>query len=576
MRLFNCQTHALEEFLGNPPNKYAILSHMWETDEVTFQVYHNQSVEHETMKGWYKVRKACEQALEDGFEYLWADTLCIDKSSSSELSESINSMFKWYRDSAVCYAYLSDVASDGTEFEKSRWFSRGWTLQELIAPGELKFYGKSWDFIGLKSTMLDQLHTITTIDPTALQGGNLRLLSVAQKMSWASQRQTTRPEDIAYCLLGIFGISMPMLYGEGSRAFLRLQEQIVREYNDETLFAWRSGSINNDKQQQQQHEPPTGVFAISPDAFAGSANFYPCQPRWSSLKQFDPMTVSNRGVQFVAPSRKLDNPGDTNGLEDSVGRSDEVYHVQLACKEVGFDSKPRLRAGIYLAKPSGPGDTWSRVHPDELPPFASWTKYEVNSFFALKERSPLQELTLGAGAGGGGDAPLFWIRTLPTVGATWPYRLAFAHPSNCWDVKNSMFRWQRGGEQNPIVLAFRKSVVYSTADKAQNEDKDPRTPSSYFLVFLGIKEPEQPQAEDWSRQYTWCHIKYVEKAVLTAENVDLEMQGLDIGEIMAMSERRGDKWFHCEGDGWLLKCYLQMEVVRGHHLFCVDLHQREA
>ncbi|KAK7940928.1 uncharacterized protein PG986_013315 [Apiospora aurea] len=534
MRLLNCRTRTLEYFLEDP-----------------------LSYQHETKAGWYKIQKSCDQALRDGWDYLWADTLCIDKSSSSELSESINSMFKWYRDSAVCYAYLSDVLPDGGDFEKSRWFSRGWTLQELIAPGELKFYGRHWDFIGLKSAMLDQLHSITAIDPTGLQGGSLRLLSVAQKMSWASRRQTTRPEDMAYCLLGIFNTSMPMLYGEGSRAFVRLQEQNVRDYDDQTLFAWVSSG-------HREGDQPTGVFATSPAAFACSAKFYPCQPRWSNEKQFDPITVSNRGVQFMVPARKLD-PRDAERL--GAGHGYEVFHMQLACKEVGFDMKPRLRAGIYLTKRFGTGNTWSRIRPTQLPPFESWEKYKVKAFFALKERSPLQDLVLRGSSSDSSAA--FWARTMPT--GAWPYRLAFTYPPHCWDEKNNMFRGQHLGKQEPFVLGFRKSVAYDTAGETQNE----KSPSSYFLVFFGMKEPEQPQAGEWSKQHTWCQVKYVEQAVLTAENVDLVIQDLDKEAVVAMSERGGDKQFLCEGDGWLLKCYVQLEVVWGQHLFCADMHLRE-
>ncbi|OIW27820.1 hypothetical protein CONLIGDRAFT_551906, partial [Coniochaeta ligniaria NRRL 30616] len=179
-------------------------------------------------------------AFRDGLAYVWIDTICIDKSSSAELSEAINSMFKWYRNAAICYAYLSDVPQ--VRLEYSRWFTRGWTLQEMIAPQELRFYDANWDALGTKSDLLDRLCDITGVDTTALRGGNLRFFSVARKMSWASRRQTTREEDIAYCLLGIFDISMPLLYGEGSKAFIRLQEQIIKEYDDESLFAWRSTS----------------------------------------------------------------------------------------------------------------------------------------------------------------------------------------------------------------------------------------------------------------------------------------------------------------------------------------------
>src|SRR5450756_2311184 len=127
-------------------------------------------------------------------------------------------MFKWYNSSTICYAYLCSLPEFG--LEESRWFTRGWTLQEMIAPEELWFYDRNWVVQGSKSTLLEKLRDIAGVDTTALRGGNLRFFSVARKMSWASKRQTTREEDIAYCLLGIFDISMPLLYGEGSKAFI--------------------------------------------------------------------------------------------------------------------------------------------------------------------------------------------------------------------------------------------------------------------------------------------------------------------------------------------------------------------
>ncbi|KAK8049916.1 hypothetical protein PG994_011646 [Apiospora phragmitis] len=203
------------------------------------------------------------------------------------------------------------------------------------------------------------------------------------------------------------------------------------------------------------------------------------------------MTVSNRGVQFVAPARKFDR--------QIFGRGYEIFHVQLACKEVGFDMKPRLRAGIYLAKRFGTGDTWSRIWSTELPSFESWTKYEVNSFFVLKERSSLQDLML---AGGIGDVTALWVRTLPPAVA-WPYRLAFAYPPYQWDERNKLFQGFHWGKQEPFVLAFRKSMTHDTSDGALDENPA----SSYFLVVLGIRELDQQQLGEWSKQHIWFQIK---------------------------------------------------------------------
>ena len=164
-----------------------------------------------------------------------ADLCCIDKTSSAELSEAINSMYRWYQESGVCYAYLADVPPNA--FSKSRWFTRGWTLQELIAPSTVIFLDQKWQEIGTKSSLQRVISEITGIPTDILLGGDLEDASIAQRMSWASKRETTRVEDAAYCLMGIFSIHMPMLYGEGERAFIRLQEEIMRVSDDHSLFA---------------------------------------------------------------------------------------------------------------------------------------------------------------------------------------------------------------------------------------------------------------------------------------------------------------------------------------------------
>lgn len=175
------------------------------------------------------------------------DTSCIDKASSTELSEAINSMFAWYRDAAVCYAYLADVLTSGdprrpgSAFRYSRWFTHGWTLQELIAPRIVVFLSREWDVIGTKESLADLIEDITGIDCDVLTHRKSHNdISVAARMSWAAQRITTRVEDHAYCLLGIFNIVMHPIYGEGEHAFIRLQEEILRRIPDDSIFAWES------------------------------------------------------------------------------------------------------------------------------------------------------------------------------------------------------------------------------------------------------------------------------------------------------------------------------------------------
>lgn len=168
---------------------------------------------------------------------------CIDKSSSAELSEAINSMFRWYRDAEVCYAYLCDVPnappSSGEAWDhikKSKWFTRGWTLQELVAPKDLRFYSEDWHHLGTKAQFADMISKMTKIGTRFLFGDNLDLASIAQKMSWAAHRHTTRLEDQAYSLLGIFDINIPLLYGEGSQAFQRLQHTLLTTYPEDQAY----------------------------------------------------------------------------------------------------------------------------------------------------------------------------------------------------------------------------------------------------------------------------------------------------------------------------------------------------
>lgn len=246
MRLIHTPTLQLREFVTEIPD-YVILSHTWGDEEVSFDDFNQPHAQN--LAGFEKVRQCCAQAVQDGFEYAWIDTCCIDKRSSAELSEAINSMWKWYWRASICYAFLSDVSQSATpnreelmqSFKNSRWFTRGWTLQELLAPAVVEFYDSNWTILGTKSSLLDIISDITRIDRLALSSrSKIRLASVAQKLSWAAKRVTSREEDIAYCLLGLLNVNMPLLYGEGKRAFYRLQLELIKASNEHTLFAWET------------------------------------------------------------------------------------------------------------------------------------------------------------------------------------------------------------------------------------------------------------------------------------------------------------------------------------------------
>ncbi|QYT00269.1 HET domain-containing protein [Trichoderma simmonsii] len=275
MRLINTGTLELTWFPKTPP-PYAILSHTWGPDEATFADFANLSTR-ATKSGFIKIEQTCEKALKDGFSYLWIDTCCINKESSSELSEAINSMFRWYRDAAICYAYLEDASENiqlpvtsSSSIKHCRWFTRGWTLQELLAPKEIVFFGAKWTAIGRKTDLREILEQITGI-PCKILTGDMRLdqTSVANRMNWAAKRETTREEDIAYCLMGIFDVNMPMIYGEGKNAFTRLQDEILKQTQDDSLFAWRAS------EESASEAPYRGLFASSPKEFASEMTTTP-------------------------------------------------------------------------------------------------------------------------------------------------------------------------------------------------------------------------------------------------------------------------------------------------------------
>jgi len=227
------------EFVGDNIPPYAILSHTWGKDdeEVTFKDLVDCTGK--SKAGYAKIQFCGHQIACDGLQYFWVDTCCIDKSSSAEITEAINSMFRWYCEAYRCYVYLSDVSINASNendqssqftwesaFRKSRWFTRGWTLQELIAPASVEFFSLEGRRLGDKKSLERQVHEITGIAIQALRGEPLSNFSVNERMSWATKRKTKRKEDEAYCLLGIFDIHMPLIYGEGKKAFSRLSEEI--------------------------------------------------------------------------------------------------------------------------------------------------------------------------------------------------------------------------------------------------------------------------------------------------------------------------------------------------------------
>ncbi|KAK3942903.1 hypothetical protein QBC46DRAFT_379058 [Diplogelasinospora grovesii] len=279
--------------------------------------------------GWAKLMGAvnvCRRILLSILLYvdhIWIDTCCIDKSSSSELQEAINSMYAWYQHSRICLIHLSDVmaakdyAAPNSPFGKSRWFTRGWTLQELIAPSARAFFDRDWQLIGYMLAefwraprpfqehpdLSELVSRITGIDRWYLGDEPLRNASIAERMSWAAGRETTRQEDIAYCLLGIFDIHMPMLYGEGSaRAFGRLQEEIMKVSDDCSLLSWGLDFDSVDGAEQHRGMYQQSALAPHPRYFKGCHSVQPVLSEtpgsWQGRLSF---SVTQKGLSIRMP-----------------------------------------------------------------------------------------------------------------------------------------------------------------------------------------------------------------------------------------------------------------------------------
>ena len=282
------------QFFSDPsavPGGYAILSHTWQGQEQSYQEV--EDIRRKCGKDKnprdhvsQKIRDFCIVAERDGYNWAWADMCCINKESSTELSEAINSMFSWYLLAEVCYAYLEDVHKDDdphakdSEFRKARWHTRGWTLQELLAPALVIFMSKEWVPIGTKHELFRPISKCTGIHKSLLTREKSFLkASIAERMSWAALRKTSRVEDEAYCLLGLFNINMPTIYGEGHQAFQRLQQEIAKHYIDTTLFAWgsrhgpdedRCPAVSLQMMWSSFHSPTNYgrfLFAVSPSDF---------------------------------------------------------------------------------------------------------------------------------------------------------------------------------------------------------------------------------------------------------------------------------------------------------------------
>lgn len=377
-----------EERKGWTDPPYAILSHTWGDEEVSFNDIKHAAAKQ--LRGYKKIEKSCALASSQQKKLIWIDTCCINKSSSAELSEAVNSMYHWYRRSSVCYVYLSDFEfvpfevgylqsfqthTFAKEFKKCRWFSRGWTLQELLAPYNIEFYDKHWHYIGDKIDLVSQISAATGIDPHYIVDRNsVRRASVAARMSWASRRNTTRPEDEAYCLMGLFEVNMPLLYGERHQAFLRLQHEIARRSDDESLFAWHSRSVSG-------RALYSGMFADQPACFVGCGHFIPIRERKLARA---PNTITSKGVAVDAYYVKLLSRAFHDYLKSFLSdetRQGEYVLLPLQCASAELPEQPFT---IILKKSSH--EVYLRFLPWEKEVYDTW--YPHNERIEATGRQP--------------------------------------------------------------------------------------------------------------------------------------------------------------------------------------------
>lgn len=344
IRLIDTNNLELKSFVGSSVPKYAILSHTWgpEDDEVTFQdmlaINRGSGNPKRERPGYLKIIETCRKARLTGIGYCWVDTCCIDKTSSAELSEAINSMFRWYRDAAFCYVLLSDFGigptRDLTSIGECRWFKRGWCLQELVAPRHVEFFDRLWNFFGTREELSSRISKITAIATNVLTGQvSMETLPIAQRLAWAAKRETTRTEDIAYCLLGIFDIQMPIIYGEGTKAFIRLQEEIMKQSNDRSLFASRQSGV---------HERYCSLLAPSPRYFSHCANLVYTE---SGLYQGSAYALTNRGLQFSETELFIDFTSGVYSLPLFCMLPDEGT-MGLLLQQVGPNLFARLKVDL--------------------------------------------------------------------------------------------------------------------------------------------------------------------------------------------------------------------------------------
>lgn len=463
-------------------------------------------------EGYAKILKTCQIALSDGIHYVWVDTCCINKASSAELAQGINSMFKWYQDAKVCYAYLADWDSV-TPLDECWWFMRGWTLQELIAPKIMKFFGKNWDFRGTKSDLCDELSRITSIDESILKHEKpLSSLSVAKRLSWASKRVTRRVEDMAYCLLGIFDIAMPMLYGEGQKAFYRPQEEILRSTCDLSLLCWTPST--------EMHLDYCGFFAQS------VADFEFCQNMdLITDKRLDDgeLHLTSKGLKIGVPEYLLE-------VDKTKTTKTGQYALKLDCidsnlKEEGdFLTIPMRKIGpnIFVRARALPSEDNNKQYNFSPVPVAYGQCEVRNQFFLTTLPRSTLPLQRGLDICALSRSTLVKIEFKSNISADSIRRA----PNEVWDEEDYAFFGSPGSLDNWAAIGFNEFNMlfvcfwkkrdgewefHGTLIRTDDEDRDPLWRD--LLIFGDNFGYAAPSVEDILASYPHEETKIIRRDV---------------------------------------------------------------
>jgi UDP-2,3-diacylglucosamine pyrophosphatase LpxH len=367
----------LTDFSGKEIPDYAILSHRWGDEEVLFEDVRNNSYKAKE-KGYQKIKFCAKQAKQDKLQYFWIDTCCIDKWNLDELSKSINSMFRWYKEATKCYVFLPDVfvpaaaeiAQQSTweaSFRASAWFTRGWTLQELIAPDSAEFFSSEGRRLGDKQSLKQLLHDITRLPVRALRQFSSNDFTISERMEWAENRETTEPEDQVYCLLGILNIFMPTSYGEGiEKARTRLQIELdaasgapsILPFSQNNRFVGRESQLTELEEKLFGGKKSTVVAIVGPGGTGKSQLALEFAYRTRQNKKnysvfwMDSSNIDSLDQSCTLIARKLGIPG----LDDEKADVKQLVKDYLSSNDAGqsllvFDNADSVSLGsVGLSK----------------------------------------------------------------------------------------------------------------------------------------------------------------------------------------------------------------------------------